>query len=55
MAFPPLEIVAAVGYLGTLIGSGMSSAQGWTKIGINAYKNSDFKKEEFSSFIDETK
>ena len=55
LAFPPLEIIAAIGYVGAGAGSLISEAVGWTKEGINAYKNSYFKNDEINSFLDESK
>lgn len=55
LAFPPLEIVAAVGYLGAAAGSAISQVVGWSQEGINAYKNSFFKNEDVNSFLDESK
>ena len=55
LAFPPLEIFAAIGYVGAGVGSLISEAVGWSQEGINAYKNSYFKNEEINSFLDETK
>lgn len=55
LAFPPLEIIAAIGYAGAGIGCLISEAVGWSQVGINAYKNSYFKNEEINSFLDETK
>lgn len=55
LAFPPLEIFAAIGYFGAGVGSLISEAVGWSQEGINAYKNSYFKNEEINSFLDETK
>ena len=55
LAFPPLEIAAAIGYGGAMLASSISSIVGWTKVGINAYYNSDFKNDELKEFLDETK
>lgn len=54
LAFPPLEIAAALGYLGAMGASAISSIVGWTKLGINAYKNSSFKNDDISKYIDES-
>ena len=55
LVFPPLELIAAIGSMGAGAGGLISDAVGWTKEGINAYKNSDFKNEEINSFLDESK
>lgn len=54
LAFPPLEILAAVTCVGASAGSLISNAVGWSQEGYNAYKNSYFKNEEVNSFLDET-
>ena len=38
-----------------MLASSISSIVGWTKVGINAYYNSDFKNDELKEFLDETK
>ena len=54
LAFPPLEIAAVFGYLISMGVSLISNIFGWTKVGINQYKNSDFKYDEIDKFLDET-
>ena len=55
LAFPPLEIAAAVGYLGSIAVGTISNIVGLGQLGVNVYKNWDFKNEEIDSFIDESK
>ena len=55
LAFPPLEIAAALGYLGSMAVAAISNLVGWGQLGVKVYKNWDFKNEEIDSFIDESK
>ncbi len=54
LAFPPLEIVAALGYVGSVTACAISEVVGLSKVGINAYINSDFKNDELREFLDES-
>ena len=55
LAFPPLEIAAALGALGAGCASWISDIVGFSKWGYEAYKNSDFKNDELGDFCDESK
>ena len=55
LAFPPLEIAAAIGVLGANCASWISNIVGFSKIGYEIYKNSDFKNDSLDSFCDESK
>lgn len=55
LAFPPLEIVAAVGSIGAMCVTTISQIVGLTKEGINAYKNSYFKNDDITKYLDESK
>lgn len=55
LAFPPLEIAAIVGFIGSISASAISNVVGLTEFGINKSKNEVFKNEEIKSFVDETK
>lgn len=55
LAFPPLEIAAAIGALGAGCASWISNIVGFSKIGYEIYKNSDFKNDSLDSFCDESK
>ena len=55
LAFPPLEIAAALGCLGSMAVTAISNIVRWGQLGVKVYKNWDFKNEEIDSFIDESK
>ena len=55
LAFPPLEIAALIGVIGASCASFISEIVRYSKMGYEAYKNSDFKNDKLDKFCDESK